>query len=213
MLLNNLSKISNDKLQLQIIYTDLKHSHRFVYFEIPKENKYFNTPLNDINTLFQTYFSKDKANITYRIEDDRTMYKSLSNPNQQTISIIKILYKELLNFQILINDETNIRQFSLAIIYDYSFNPKINQLQNTIIQTKEIEQTKPPYEIVLLNEEDIHINTTENILSNWMYDMYNHFIDLFTNHNSNKHVNENELMLPKFLEMRPNCFAAKYISD
>ena len=213
MLLNNLSKISNDKLQLQIIYTDLKHSHRFVYFEIPKENKYFNTPLKDIDSLFQTYFSKDKANITYRLEDDRTMYKSLSNPNQQTISIIKILYKELLNFQILINDETNIRQFSLAIVYDYSLNPKIKQLQNTIIQTKEIEQTKPPYEIVLLNEEDIHTNTTENILSNWMYDMYNHFIDFFTNHNSNKHVNENELILPKFLEMRPNCFAAKYISD
>ena len=210
MLLNNLSKISNDKLQLQIIYTDLKCSHRFVYFEIPKENKYFNTPLKDIDTTFQNYFSKDKANINYKLEDDRTMYKTLADPNQQTISIIKILYKELLNFQILANDEANIRQFSLAIVYDYSNNQKLKQIQDTIIQTKEIEQTKPPYDIVLVNEEDIHTNTTENILSDWINDMYKHFNDLFTNHNNSN--NENELMLPKFLEMRPNCFAAKYIS-
>ena len=200
MLGDNLNSIMSSKLQIQVAYSDLNLSHRFIRFEIAKTNKNYNLPFKDIDALFNNFFSKDKANIIYRLQDDKEVLNNCNTNAKSPSPIMDVLFREMKNYQIYNTNDPNHRYFSLNIIYDYNKNQVTKNLKDELIENQY--DVKPPYNIMLLNEDDINNDPNESLLSGWIFDIYNNFYELFKE-DSSAEENSNVIM-PRFLELRPH---------
>ena len=111
-----------------------------------------------------------------------------------------VLFREMKNYQIYNTNDPNHRYFSLNIIYDYNKNQVTKNLKDELIENQY--DVKPPYNIMLLNEDDINNDPNESVLSGWIFDIYNNFYELFKE-DSSAEENSNVIM-PRFLELRPH---------
>ena len=204
MLGDNLNSILANKIQIQIAFSDLNLSHRFVRFEISKTNKNYNLPFKDIDNLFKNFFSKDKANILYRLQDDKEVLSNCNTNMKSPSPVMDVLFREMKNYQIFSSGNPNYRSFSLNIIYDYNKNQVTRNLREESLENQRDINYKPPYSIMLLNEDDINNDPNESVLSGWMFDIYNNFYELFKE-DSNNPENGN-ILIPRFLELRPYYF-------
>lgn len=203
---HNVEAMTHNKLQIQIIFTDVVLSHRFVRFEMSYKNKFFNTPLKEIEMMFANYFAKDIANIKFRLEDDKTAI-SYANNHQQTISpIMEILFRNVNAFKNNNEQDPNIRKFSLLILYDYSKNKITQQIKDEIAEAQENENIQSQFNIIILSDDDINNDPNESILSGWVNDLFNNFYELFKE-DSTYDNNNSPILIPRFLEIRPNSFS------
>jgi hypothetical protein len=204
---NNLKSMILGKIQLQIAYTDLSYSHRFIRFEISKINRNYNLTFDELNIKFQNYFNKDKSYILFRLQNDNEV---LNNFDKNTSPILELLFNEMKNFQIYSQIDENKKYYTLSMIYDYNKNTLISQLKDNLLQNKNKQFSSFCFNII--NEDEINNESNiENILSNWTINFYNDFIDLFKDINNSVSNNDSlmdnfEINIPRFLELRPYYF-------
>ena len=204
---NNLKSMILGKIQLQLAYTDLSYSHRFIRFEISKINRNYNLSFDELNIKFQNYFNKDKGYILYRLQDDNEV---LNNFDKNTSPVLELLFNEMKNFQIYSQFDENKKYFTLSMIYDYNKNSLISQIKENLLQNKNNQFSSFCFNII--NEDDINNESSiENVLSNWTINFYNDFVDLFKDINNSVSNNDSlmdnfEINIPRFLELRPYYF-------
>ena len=80
----------SSQIYLQVIYTSLNLSHRFIRFEISNTNKYYKADYNTIYNLIKEYLLLDNGNISFKLQNDNEVLKSGNiAPNSNMESIIK----------------------------------------------------------------------------------------------------------------------------
>ena len=205
MMKHNVEAMTHNKLQVQIIFTDVVLSHRFVRFEMSYKNKFFNTPLKDIEMMFAKYFAKDTANIKFRLEDDKTAVTYANNHQQSMSPVMEILFRNVNAFKHNNEQDPNIRKFALLILYDYSKNKVTQQIKEEITEAQENENIKSQFNIIILSDDDINNDPNESILSGWVNDLFNNFYELFKEDST--YDNNSPILIPRFLEIRPNSFS------
>ena len=203
-----LQYLNQNKIQLQVIYSELNLSHRFIRFEISNTNKYYKLDFQSINNMIKKYLSFDKGNINFKLQDDREVFKDdkkVINPMMDN------LLKEMRNTGLFNTENKNKISYTLAIIYDYNKNDVYRQLfeefkenynpkDNNIINFRIINENE------ILNEPE----GLENVLSKWTFDFYEQFKELFIYYeddiNNNFGMSNEKIYRPRFLEMRPKIF-------
>jgi hypothetical protein len=118
-------KIIANRSLLQIAYSDLKMSHRFVRFSLNPNGKYKDLTHKQINSVISDHLANDSNVILFRLQDDN----DVSNFKSQAMDLV---FKDIKsNFKIL--DSSNKKNsYSLTIIYDINKNREINQLRENL---------------------------------------------------------------------------------
>ena len=204
-----LKNINQNKIQIQVVYSELNLSHRFIRFEISNTNKYYNLDFNSINNMIKKYLSFDKGNINYKLQDDKEVLKY----DKKGINpMMDNLLKEMRNTGLFNTENKNKVSYTLAIIYDYNRNEIYKQLfdefkENYNPKDKNIINFKIINENQILNEPDC----LENALSKWAIDFFEQFKALFIYYEDdinidNYEMNNEKVLRPRFLELRPKIF-------
>ena len=199
------NQINLCKVQLQILYSELKLSHRFIRFEISNTNKYYNLDFNSIKNMIYNYLSKDRCNVNYKIQNDKEAEK---NPS----SMVDNLFKEMKNLGLLNSNEFGKKSYTIGIVYDYSKNEILKKLKEECDNNYEFKGNFMNFKI--LDENTIMSDDKESILSKWSVDFYETFNEMFVIRNDNiidddlYESNNNEIKFnrPRFLELRPKIF-------
>ena len=204
-----LKRMNRNKIQLQLIYSELNLSHRFIRFEISSTNKYYKLDFNSINNMMKKYLSLDKGNISFYLQDDREVVKGGKKPINP---MMDNLLKEMRDTGLFNSENRNRISYTIAIVYDYTKNDMLRQIYEEIRENyndKNISflNFKIIDENQILNEND----GIEGALSKWTIEFYEQFKELFIYYDNNNIMdnlgNSNEkIMRPRFLEMRPKIF-------
>ena len=210
----NLKIFDNSQIQLQVVYSSLNLSHRFIRFEISSTNKYYKADYNTIYNLIRNYLLSDKGNVSIKIQNDNEVLKSGNiAPNSNLESIMKDM-KNAGMLNLTKKDKIN---YTIAIIYDYKKNEIMKKLYESI-EEKYVYKEKNGYMNMKLIDEKQIINEGENlegILSKWIIDFFNKFKFLFLYKDQEFNldekgmefeVNNDKINKPRFFEMRPKIF-------
>jgi RCC1 and BTB domain-containing protein len=212
--LPNLKLFSNSKIQLQVIYTSLSLSHRFIRFDISNTNKYYQTDYNTLYNLIKNYLSLDKGNIGFKLQNDNEVLKS---GNIAVNTNLESIMKDMKNAGMLNLSKRDKISYTIAIIYDYKQNEITKQLYESI-EDKYVYKEKNGFMNMRLIEENQIVNDGENlesVLSKWTIDFYNKFKELFLYYENEPNFEEEEynserinekIIRPRFVEMRPKIF-------
>lgn len=211
--LSNLKLFPNSKIQLQVIYTSLSLSHRFIRFDISNTNKYYQADYNTLYNLIKNYLSLDKGNIGFKLQNDNEVLKS---GNIAVNSNLESIMKDMKNAGMLNLSKRDKISYTIAIIYDYKQNEITKQLYESI-EDKYVYKEKNGFMNMRLIEENQIVNDGENlesVLSKWTIDFYNKFKELFLYYENepnfeeeynSERINE-KIIRPRFVEMRPKIF-------
>ena len=211
--LSNLKLFPNSKIQLQVIYTSLSLSHRFIRFDISNTNKYYQTDYNTLYNLIKNYLSLDKGNIGFKLQNDNEVLKS---GNIAVNSNLESIMKDMKNAGMLNLSKRDKISYTIAIIYDYKQNEITKQLYESI-EDKYVYKEKNGFMNMRLIEENQIVNDGENLeslLSKWTIDFYNKFKELFLYYENEPNFEEEynseriseKIIRPRFVEMRPKIF-------
>ena len=211
--LSNLKLFPNSKIQLQVIYTSLSLSHRFIRFDISNTNKYYQTDYNTLYNLIKNYLSLDKGNIGFKLQNDNDVLKS---GNIAVNSNLESIMKDMKNAGMLNLSKRDKISYTIAIIYDYKQNEITKQLYESI-EDKYVYKEKNGFMNMRLIEENQIVNGGENlesVLSKWTIDFYNKFKELFLYYENEPNFEEEynseriseKIIRPRFVEMRPKIF-------
>jgi len=209
------SKIfENSQIQLQVIYSSLNLSHRFIRFEISNTNKYYKADYNTIYNLIRNYLSSDKGNISFKIQNDNEVLKSGNlAPNSNLESIMK----DMKNAGLLNLTKKDKISYTINIVYDYKQNEIMKKLYESI-EEKYVYKEKNGYMNMKIIEQNQIINEGENlegVLSKWIIDFYNKFKTLFLckdqeieidEEGNDYEISNEKINKPRFFEMRPKIF-------
>ena len=211
--LPNLKLFPNSKIQLQVIYTSLSLSHRFIRFDISNTNKYYQADYNTLYNLIKNYLSLDKGNIGFKLQNDNEVLKS---GNIAVNTNLESIMKDMKNAGMLNLSKRDKISYTIAIIYDYKQNEITKQLYESI-EDKYVYKEKNGFMNMRLIEENQIVNDGENlesVLSKWTIDFYNKFKKLFLYYENepnfeeeynSERINE-KIIRPRFVEMRPKIF-------
>ena len=211
--LPNLKLFPNSKIQLQVIYTSLSLSHRFIRFDISNTNKYYQADYNTLYNLIKNYLSLDKGNIGFKLQNDNEVLKS---GNIAVNTNLESIMKDMKNAGMLNLSKRDKISYTIAIIYDYKQNEITKQLYESI-EDKYVYKEKNGFMNMRLIEENQIVNDGENLeslLSKWTIDFYNKFKKLFLYYENepnfeeeynSERINE-KIIRPRFVEMRPKIF-------
>ena len=211
--LSNLKLFPYSKIQLQVIYTSLSLSHRFIRFDISNTNKYYQADYNTLYNLIKNYLSLDKGNIGFKLQNDNDVLKS---GNIAVNSNLESIMKDMKNAGMLNLSKRDKISYTIAIIYDYKQNEITKQLYESI-EDKYVYKEKNGFMNMRLIEENQIVNDGENlesVLSKWTIDFYNKFKKLFLYYENepnfeeeynSERINE-KIIRPRFVEMRPKIF-------
>ena len=204
-----LDKINKSKIQLQVVYSELNLSHRFIRFEISNTNKYYNLDFKSLNNMIKKYLSLDKGNISFQLQDDREVVKG----DKKAINpMMDNLLREMKDKGLFTSGNRNKVNYTLAIVYDYNRNDKYRIIYN------EFKENYNEKNISFINfkliDENMILNEPEGLealLSKWAVDFFEQFKELFIynvdNIDSNNFgIGDEKYNKPKFLEMRPKIF-------
>ena len=212
--LSNLKLFPNSKIQLQVIYTSLSLSHRFIRFDISNTNKYYQTDYNTLYNLIKNYLSLDKGNIGFKLQNDNEVLKS---GNIAVNTNLESVMKDMKNAGMLNLSKRDKISYTIAIIYDYKQNEITKQLYESI-EDKYVYKEKNGFMNMRLIEENQIVNDGENlesVLSKWTIDFYNKFKELFLYYENEPNFEDEEynserinekIIRPRFVEMRPKIF-------
>ena len=212
--LSNLKLFPNSKIQLQVIYTSLSLSHRFIRFDISNTNKYYQADYNTLYNLIKNYLSLDKGNIGFKLQNDNEVLKS---GNIAVNTNLESIMKDMKNAGMLNLSKRDKISYTIAIIYDYKQNEITKQLYESI-EDKYVYKEKNGFMNMRLIEENQIVNDGENLeslLSKWTIDFYNKFKELFLYYENEPNFEEEEynserinekIIRPRFVEMRPKIF-------
>ena len=209
--ISNFKLLKQNKIQLQVIYTSLNLSHRFIRFEISNTNKYYQIDNNSIYNLVKKYLSSDKGNIYFKLQNDNEIFKSGNiAPNQ----IMESIMKDMRNNGMFNLTKKNKISYTIVITYDYRQNEIMKKLYESM-EDKYIPNDKNGLMNMKLIDEDQIINEGENlegVLSKWTTDFYEQFKELFLINYDNDYDDnilenkDNNINRPRFFEMRPKIF-------
>ena len=204
-----LKQLSISKLCLQVIYSELNLSHRFIRFSISNTNKYYKYDFKTLKNMIMKYLSFDRGNINFRFQDDREVFK---DDQKSTEPIIDNLLKEMINNGLFNSENKNKITFTIAIVYDYSRNENNKQIFKEFKENyngKNISYNN----FKLINENQIlnEPKSLEGILSRWTIDFFEQFKELFYYYEDdikeeNYGYDKPKINRPKFLEIRPKTF-------
>ena len=215
---SNLPKINlfyNSKILLQVIYTSLNLSHRFIRFEISNTNKYFKADYNSMHNLIKNYLLTDKGNISFKLQNDNEILKSGNIAVNPTLESIM---KDMKNAGLLNLTKKNKISYTINITYDYKQNEVMKKLYESIEEKYVYKEKNTGFMNMKLIEENQIINSGENlegVLSKWTIDFYNNFKELFVvyssdlgeeNEDYDSGINIEKINRPRFFEMRPKIF-------
>ena len=65
-----LNSSRNPKLMLQVAYSDLKMSHRFIRFSISNNSSYRDLSYKDLHEMISEFINKDPSVVLFRLQDD-----------------------------------------------------------------------------------------------------------------------------------------------
>ena len=211
---SNLKLFDNSQIQLQVIYTSLNLSHRFIRFEINSTNQYFKSNYNTIYNSIKNFLLSDKGNISFKIQNDNEVLKSGNiAPNSNLESIMK----DMKNAGMLNLTKKKQISYTIAITYDYKQNEIMKKLYESI-EEKYVYKEKNGYMNMRIIDKNQIINEGENlegILSKWIIDFYNKFRELFLYNSQDLNIDEEgndfeiineKIKKPRFFEMRPKIF-------
>ena len=211
--LQNLKLFPNSKIQLQVIYTSLSLSHRFIRFDISNTNKYYQTDYNTLNNLIKNYLSLDKGNIGFKLQNDNEVLKS---GNIAVNSNLESIMKDMKNAGMLNLSKRDKISYTIAIIYDYKQNEITKQLYESIEDKYVYKEKNGFMNMRLIEENQIVIGgeNLESVLSKWTIDFYNKFKELFLYYENEPNFEEEynseriseKIIRPRFVEMRPKIF-------
>jgi hypothetical protein len=217
---NNLNLLNtkifdNNQIQLQVIYSSLNLSHRFIRFEISNTNKYYKVDYNTIYNLIRNYLLLDKGNISFKIQNDNEVLKSGNiAPNSNLESIMK----DMKNAGLLKLTKKDKISYTITIVYDYKQNEIMKKLYESIEEKYVYKEKNNSFMNMKLIEENQIINSGENlegVLSKWTIDFYDNFKELFVDFSSELNeveedygsgLNIKKINRPRFFEMRPKIF-------
>ena len=209
--ISNFKLLKQNKIQLQVIYTSLNLSHRFIRFEISNTNKYYQIDNNSIYNLVKKYLSSDKGNIYFKLQNDNEIFKSGNiAPNQ----IMESIMKDMRNNGMFNLTKKNKISYTIVITYDYRQNEIMKKLYESM-EDKYIPNDKNGLMNMKLIDEDQIVNEGENlegVLSKWTTDFYEQFKELFLINYDNDYDDnilenkDNNINRPRFFEMRPKIF-------
>lgn len=133
-------KLNNEKYLLQVAYSDLKMSHRFIRFLITNNNyKFKDLSYKELNLMISDYFKNDNAVVLFRLQDDNEIV-NMKNPAMDTF------FKDL-KYNNKLLDTSNKKSFSLVIVYDNAKNNQMTMLKNNIESIKAQNNTFKKHEI------------------------------------------------------------------
>ena len=211
---SNLKLFDNSQIQLQVIYTSLNLSHRFIRFEINSTNQYYKSNYNTIYNSIKNFLLSDKGNISFKIQNDNEVLKSGNiAPNSNLESIMK----DMKNAGMLNLTKKKQISYTIAVTYDYKQNEIMKKLYESI-EEKYVYKEKNGYMNMRIIDKNQIINEGENlegILSKWIIDFYNKFRELFLYNSQDLNIDEEgndfeiineKIKKPRFFEMRPKIF-------
>ena len=204
-----LDKVNKSKIQLQVVYSELSLSHRFIRFEISNTNKYYKLDFKSMNNMIKKFLSLDKGNISFQLQDDREVVKG----DKKAINpMMDNLLREMRDKGLFNSGNRNKVNYTLAIVYDYNRNDKYKRLYN------EFKENYNDKNISFINfkliDENMILNEPEGleaVLSKWAVDFFEQFKELFIYYvddvdGNNFGIGDEKYNKPKFLEMRPKIF-------
>jgi hypothetical protein len=213
--LPRLNLFGKSKILLQVIYTSLNLSHRFIRFEISNTNKYFKADYNSMHNLIKNYLLTDKGNISFKLQNDNEILKSGNIAVNPTLESIM---KDMKNAGLLNLTKKNKISYTINITYDYKQNEVMKKLYESIEEKYVYKEKNTGFMNMKLIEENQIINNGENlegVLSKWTIDFYNNFKELFVvyssdlgeeNEDYDSGINIEKINRPRFFEMRPKIF-------
>ena len=208
-----LKNINKNKIQLQVIFSELNLSHRFIRFTISSTNKYYKLDFKSLNNMISKYLSFDKGNISFKLQDDREVLKG----GKKAINpMMDNLLKEMKDSGLFNTENKNKINYTIAIVYDYNKSSMLRQVYEEFKENYN-EKNISYINFKIVNENQIkNGKELEGILSKWTIDFYEHFKEMFIYYedddiNLNVNINnfgENNIKVlkPRFLEMRPKIF-------
>ena len=206
-----INHLNQNQIYLQVIYSELFLSHRFIHFSISNTNKYYKYDFKTLKNMIMKYLSFDKGNINFVVQDDREVIKG----NQKSLDpMMDNLLKEMIDTGLFNSENKKNLSFTIAIVYDYNRNENNRQI---------LQEFKENYNknyinytnFKLINENQIlnEANSLEGKLSKWTIDFYEHFKELFIYYEYEDNIevqnygyNKEKVIKPKFLELRPKIF-------
>ena len=210
-----LKLFDNNKILLQVIYTSLNLSHRFIRFEISSSNKFFKADYNSMYNLIRNYLLTDKGNISFKLQNDNEILKSGNIAVNPTLESIM---KDMKNAGLLNLTKRNKISYTINITYDYKQNEIMKKLYESIEEKYVYKEKNNSFMNMKLIEENQIINSGENlegVLSKWTIDFYDNFKELFVDFSSELNeveedygsgLNIKKINRPRFFEMRPKIF-------
>ena len=210
-----LKLFDNNKILLQVIYTSLNLSHRFIRFEISSSNKFFKADYNSMYNLIKNYLLTDKGNISFKLQNDNEILKSGNIAVNPTLESIM---KDMKNAGLLNLTKRNKISYTINITYDYKQNEIMKKLYESIEEKYVYKEKNNSFMNMKLIEENQIINSGENlegVLSKWTIDFYDNFKELFVDFSSELNeveedygsgLNIKKINRPRFFEMRPKIF-------
>ena len=204
-----LKNINQNKIQLQVVYSELNLSHRFIRFSISKTNKFYKLDFKSINNMISKYLSFDKGNVSFKLQDDREVIKE----GKKAINpMMDNLLKEMRDTGLFNTENKNKITYTLAIVYDYNKNEMFRQIYEEFKENYN-EKNISYFNFKLINENQIldKNEELESVISKWVIDFYEQFKELFVYYEDdidiNNYENNNEkIYKPRFLELRPKIF-------
>ena len=171
---------------MQIAYTDLKMSHRFIRFTVNQKHS-SKLSHSSLTNLINNYLQGDPGVSYFRLQNDN----EVTSFNNQAMESMYADLKQ--SFKLLDLNKRN--SYSLVIVYDMLKNKEICKLSNHLenIASKNLGRHKNLYDAISLNEDDIVNSEIEKLLSKWVLEFIKNFGE-YTDKNM------------KFLELRPNLF-------
>ena len=210
-----LKLFDNNKILLQVIYTSLNLSHRFIRFEISSSNKFFKADYNSMYNLIKNYLLTDKGNISFKLQNDNEILKSGNIAVNPTLESIM---KDMKNAGLLNLTKRNKISYTINITYDYKQNEIMKKLYESIEEKYVYKEKNNSFMNMKLIEENQIINSGENlegVLSKWTIDFYDNFKELFVDYSNELNEGEEDygsglnikkINKPRFFEMRPRIF-------
>ena len=205
----HLNNIKQNRIQLQVIYSELNLSHRFIRFSISKTNKYYQLDFKSMNNMIAKYLSFDKGNVNFKLQDDREVLKE----GKKAINpMMENLLKEMKESGLFNSENINKISYTIAIVYDYNRNSMLRQLYEDYKENYS-EKNISYINFKIINENQIINNQDEleGVLSKWTIDFFEQFKELFIYFEDGTNIdnlgnNIEKINKPRFLEMRPKIF-------
>ena len=203
-----IKKTNLNRIMLQLVYSELKLSHRFIRFEINHTNKNYKLDYNTLNNMIKRYLSLDKGNVKFHLQYDNEVVKRENdyiNPMMESL-INDIKDKEWI-------EKKKCKSYTIAICYDYTKNKDIKKLYEKMKMNYNYNTRNINYVNFKIIDENQILNddkSLERILSNWIFEFYEQFKELFSyydeDNENNFENNDEKFMRPRFLEIRPKFF-------